>query len=351
MPFFRPIRSLLVLVAAAQLGGCYYLQAARGQMEVLNKREPIDEVIRSPDTPEDVASKLELLQDARQFSIDALSLPDNESYRTYSDLGREYAVWNVVAAPPLSVDPKTWCFPVAGCVAYRGYFNKDNAERKAAELAGQDFDTFVGGATAYSTLGNFSDPVLNTMLRRDDTELVALLFHELAHQVLYVKNDTSFNESFATAVEELGVERWLAEQDRSGDYEDWSARKDYANDVAALALEARNELESIYAGDLSDEAKRRAKAERLDALEAAIKARAEEAGIDASGWWQDQPLNNARLAAWSAYEIHVPAFRELFRECNEDFPCFYEAARELGGLDPEARQARLDELGAEAMRL
>lgn len=348
MPFFRGLRSLLILIVGIQLSGCYYVQAARGQLEVMNKREPIEEVIASPETPEDVAEKLELLRDARQFAVDELGLPDNESYRTYSDLGRDYAVWNVVAAPALSVDPRTWCFPVVGCVAYRGYFKKEKADRKAAELADKQYDTFVGGATAYSTLGRFSDPVLSTMMKRGDTELVALLFHELSHQVLYIRDDTAFNESFATAVEELGVERWLARDDRCDDYETWIDYKNYADDVTTLALAARDELEALYAEDLSDAAKLAAKNETLRELEDAIGRRAEAAGIDPTGWWQEQPLNNARLAAWSAYETYVPAFRRLFASCNEDFTCFYKAAAELGDLEPATRRERLEALGADS---
>lgn len=346
---FTPILRMLVLLLASLLaGGCYYLQAARGQLEVLNKREPIDALIEDPDTPDELAARLELLRAARDFSVTELALPDNKSYRTYSDLDRDYAVWNVVAAPELSVKPRTWCFPVAGCVAYRGYFAEEKAWKKAEELKQDGYDTFVGGATAYSTLGNFNDPVLSTMLGRDDTMLVALLFHELAHQVLYVKGDTSFNESFATAIEELGIERWLEREGTEAEFERWQRYKAWSEDLTRIALEARDDLEALFASDLDDAAKRAAKAARLDALTDALLARASEAGVDARGWWQDQPLNNARLASWSAYESYVPAFRQLFIDCDEDFDCLYRRAGELAELPGERREARIDALVAAA---
>ncbi len=346
MPFSPLLRIAALFVACTLAGGCYYVQAARGQLEVLNKREPIDAVIDDPDTPDDLAGRLELLQRARDFSVTELGLPDNKSYRTYSDLERDYVVWNVVAAPELSVEPRTWCFPVAGCVAYRGYFSEDKAWRKAEELADDGYDIFVGGATAYSTLGNFNDPVLNTMLSRDDTMLVALLFHELAHQVLYVKDDTSFNESFASAIEELGIERWLERNGTTEEFDRWKRYKAWSEDLTEIALEAREDLEALYASDLDDAAKRSAKSARLEVLTESLLRRAREAGVDASGWWQDQPLNNARLASWSAYESYVPAFRQLFIDCEERFDCLYRRSAELAELPRERREERLDALAA-----
>jgi len=200
------------------------MQAARGQLDVMSKREPIDKLIEAPDTPEELAARLRLVSEARQFAIDELLLPDNDSYRSYADLGRDYVVWNVFAAPEFSLDPKTWCFPIAGCVAYRGYFSEDAARRKADQLAEDGLDVAVGGVPAYSTLGRFDDPVLNTMMHWEDADLVATIFHELAHQVLYVKNDSAFNESFATTVEEIGIERWLTSRDQGGDFNDYNRR-------------------------------------------------------------------------------------------------------------------------------
>ena len=188
------------------LSACYYVQATRGQIEVLSKREPIDEVLASPETDDELGRRLRLVQEAREFSIDELGLPDNDSYRSYSDLERDFVVWNVFAAPEFSLQAREWCYPIVGCVSYRGYFSETAAREEADRLARKGFDVAVGGVPAYSTLGNFADPVLSTMMRWDDVRLVSTLFHELAHQVLYIKDDTAFNESFATAVEEIGIE-------------------------------------------------------------------------------------------------------------------------------------------------
>ncbi len=345
---FPALRVTLVLMIHLFLSGCYYLQAAGGQLEVLTKRESIDKLLDDPDTPEALAARLSLIREAREFSIVELGLPDNDSYRSFADLDREYVVWNVIAAPELSVEARTWCFPVAGCVAYRGYFSERRARAKAGRLEAGGYDVFVGGVTAYSTLGTFDDPVLNTMLRRDDTGLVALLFHELAHQVLYVSGDTAFNESFATAVEELGVERWLRERALDDQWRRYLERKTLADELTGLALEARDDLEAIYAGSTTDEAKRRAKTARLEALTAALVERARARGADPGDAWFAQPLNNARLAVWSAYESHVPAFRRLFRDCEEEFGCFYERARQLAELDADERERRLQSLATHA---
>jgi predicted aminopeptidase len=187
-----------------------HMQAIRGQIEVMHARQPIPEVIADEESPDELRKRLATVQEARDFAVEELLLADNKSYRSYADLGRDYVVWNVFAAPEFSLEPKTWCYPVAGCVAYRGYFAEEAARKKAQTLSDDGFDVAVGGVSAYSTLGRFSDPVLNTMMRWPDTQLIATIFHELAHQKLYVKGDTEFNESFATAVADIGIKRWLA---------------------------------------------------------------------------------------------------------------------------------------------
>ena len=341
-PAFRlPLALSLWLSLSLLLPSCYYLQAAGGQLEVLRKRAPIDRLLDDPDTPAALAARLSLVRAAREFSIAELGLPDNGSYRSFAALDRDYVVWNVVAAPEFSVEPRTWCFPVAGCVAYRGYFSERRARAKAARLKAEGQDVFVGGVTAYSTLGIFDDPLLSTMLGRDDTALVALLFHELAHQRLYLPGDTAFSESFASAVEELGVERWLRARARGDQWRGYRARKALAGELTGLALAARDDLAALYAAPLSRGEKRRAKAARLEALAAALTRRALAHGVDAREARFAQPLNNARLALWSAYEGYVPAFRRLFRNCAEDFPCLYARAARLAKLDAAERQRRL----------
>ena len=343
---FPVFRALLALSLSLLLSSCYYLQAAGGQLEVLRKRESIDRLLDDPDTPAALAARLGLVRAAREFSITELGLPDNGSYRSFAAVDRDYVVWNVVAAAEFSIEARTWCFPVAGCVAYRGYFSERRARAKAAQLKAEGQDVFVGGVTAYSTLGIFDDPVLSTMLGRDDTALVALLFHELAHQRLYLPGDTAFSESFASAVEELGVERWLSVRARGDQWRRYRARKALAGELTALALAARDDLAALYAGPLTPAEKRRAKAARLEALAAALTRRALAHGVDAREARFAQPLNNARLALWSAYERHVPALRRLFRNCGEDFQCFYVSAAQLAQLDAAERQRRLAALAS-----
>ena len=205
----RLARLIFLASCCLVLDGCYYAQAVRGHMDLMSRRQDLAGVIDSPDASAELRNKLKLVQEARLFAVDQLLLPDNESYRSYADLERDYVVWNVFAAAEFELAAKSWCFPVAGCVAYRGYFNEEKARAKADRLRADGFDVAVGGVTAYSTLGRFADPVLNTMLAGSKGKLVGTLFHELAHQRLYLKGDTGFNESFASAVEELGIVAWF----------------------------------------------------------------------------------------------------------------------------------------------
>jgi predicted aminopeptidase len=323
--------------------GCYYVQAARGQIEVLSKREPIEEVLQDPDTPKDLERRLLLVHQARDFSVEVLGLPDNDSYRTYSDLERDYVVWNVFAAPEFSVDARQWCFPIVGCVSYRGYFSRAAAEKEADDLREEGYDVAVGGVPAYSTLGNFDDPVLNTMMRWDDIQLVSTLFHELAHQVLYIKDDTAFNESFATAVEEFGIERWLDAQGRDTDMAKYYRRKELHRRLVDLVGDARNDLQKIYDAGDQVEAMREKKAQRFELLQSRVREELRSAGRDGNHWLTTD-LNNARLLPMSLYDGFVPAFRNLFESCANDIECFYEGAMKVSELEKDERNERLAEL-------
>jgi predicted aminopeptidase len=310
------------------LSGCYYTQAARGQLEVMRKREPITEVIAADETPAELARRLQLVVDARDFSIRELGLPDNDSYRSYADLDRDSVVWNVFAAPEFSLEPKTWCFPVAGCVAYRGYFAEKSAKRRAEKLRAQGFDVAVGGIPAYSTLGRFSDPVLNTMMHWEDADLIATIFHELAHQVLYVKGDSGFNESFATVVEQVGIERWLISRDEQDALEAYLERRELRTALMQLVAEARQDLKRLYMSRIAPEEMRRRKAARFDALDAALSAEIVRTGRNAPVWTGDG-LNNARLVSLTLYHGRVDEFRALLTECSDDLKCFYREASKL----------------------
>ena len=328
MPQQRNSRAVVLVAVALSQSACYYVQAARGQYDVLQRSEPIDELLAADSTPDELARRLRLVQEARQFAVDELLLPDNDSYRSYADLERNYVVWNVFAAPEFSLEPRTWCFPVAGCVAYRGYFDEQDAQRKAEQLRDDGFDVAVGGVPAYSTLGRFDDPVLNTMMRWQDTDLVATIFHELAHQVLYIKDDTAFNESFATAVADIGLERWLLSSDESDAYDAYLERRRVRERLVAIVRDARTELETLYASDMSGDAMRAAKDVRLQRLADDLNAELAASGTDSPGWLGGQ-LNNARLASIGLYELDLARFRELYEECGRELACFYERASSL----------------------
>lgn len=325
----RPFVVIATLVAAlVTLSGCYYVQAARGQLEINRKREPIEDVVAAADTTPDLVEQLQLINEARQFSIDELQLPDNDSYRSYADLEREYVVWNIIAVPELSIAAKSWCYPVVGCVSYRGYFSEEKARKKAAQLRAEGYDVAFGGVAAYSTLGRFDDPVLNTMLHWGDEEIVAVMFHELAHQVLYVKDKTAFNESFATAVEEIGMERWLRQRGENDLLDNWHSRRALRAEFTALVELARADLKKLFASQRSDTEKRAMKQTRLEAFAAEATQLYVAAGESAPGWLQSE-LNNARLVSTTLYHGRLQEFREMLAECDGDLPCFYKEATRL----------------------
>jgi len=322
------LRFVLILVLSLLLSGCYYMQAAKGQLELNRKREPIEEVLQAEDTSPELAARLRLVQEARQFSVDELGLPDNKSYQTYADIERDFVIWNVIAAPEFSTQPRTWCFPVAGCVGYRGYFSQDDAQHESEKLAAKGFDVVVGGVAAYSTLGKFNDPVISSMMNWDDVELVGVLFHELAHQVLYVKGDTGFNESFATAVEEFGVLRWLESRGQVDDIAAYRKSRQLRQDLMSLVADARVELDDLYASDLDDKAMRRQKETRLQSLGEDAAGLLQRNGRDGSKWLNGE-LNNARLVSMTLYEGRLPEFRTLLDQCEQRIECFYDESRAL----------------------
>ena len=343
------VKFKLILVTVTTLGlycllsGCYYVQATRGQIEVLAKREPIEEILASPDTDAELQRRLTLVQEARQFSVDELGLPDNKSYRSYSDLERDFVVWNVFAAPEFSLDAREWCYPIVGCVSYRGYFSEEAAYAEADRLRQKGFDVAVGGVPAYSTLGNFNDPVLNTMMRWDDVKLVSTLFHELAHQVIYIKDDTAFNESFATAVEEIGIERWLVANGNPEDMAGYREQKSLNRSLVELVDAARDDLRDYFARDADTETLRALKSGRYERLADDVRAVLRAAGRSENHWLTVE-LNNARLLPMALYDRHVPAFLALYADCGNELGCLYDEVEKISKLDRDARYARLDEL-------
>lgn len=339
------ILCLAAIGGVLPLGGCYYMQAISGHTQLMKQRRPVAEVIEDPASPETLRERLRLVQEARLFSIRELALPDNDSYRSYADLGRDYVVWNVFAAPEFSLRPKQWCYLVAGCVAYRGYFDRADAVKAADNLRSDGFDVSLGGVSAYSTLGKFADPVLNTMMNWSNADLVATLFHELAHQELYVKGDTQFNESFASAVSDIGLERWFSSRGNLSALEEYRDTNALRHELLQLVDAAKADLVSLYASDLRTDEKRLRKRERLDALSTDAASLFSGAGLDRSPL--AAPLNNARLISLGLYEGWVPAFRALYVECAERIDCFYDRAREVAALPAEERTARLELLSVD----
>ena len=347
----KRIKLLLAASAAALLlTGCstlnYYSQAAQGQLSLLSESRPIDDWMSDPGTTPKLRMRLATARQIRLYAVQQLGLPDNQSYMNYTALNRQYVVWNVVATPELSLKPLQWCFPVAGCVNYRGYYGKEDAQDYARGLRSAGNDVQVGGVTAYSTLGWFNDPLISTFINYPDAELARLIFHELAHQVVYVAGDSQFNESFASAVEEAGVERWL---ERFGNpamrenYLKYTARK---QEFLQLLLGCRRALEKNYASRASDQEKRATKARLFrqlqDDYEVLKQSWGGYAGYDR---FFAEPLSNAHLAAIATYNDFVPAFRALLAR-EHSFGGFYAAVRRMADLERDERHRRLKLLGA-----
>lgn len=339
----RRVMTAIALLLAGALGACgdlgYYAQCATGHLGILSRCRPIPAILADPETPVALRERLQAVTAIRDFASAALALPDNGSYRSYGDLGRSSAVWNVVAAPEFSLAPRQWCFPVAGCVSYRGYFRVEAAEAFAASLRGEGLDVDLYGVPAYSTLNWFDDPVLNTFLDRPDPQLAGMIFHELSHQVLYVPGDTPFNEAFASTVEAEGVRRWLQERGgEEGGHEEGMRRQEAVLDLLASL---REELALLYAGPLPPEAMRREKELLLEGARARYGALRESWGGYPGYDRLFEELNNARLASVSAYHRLVPAFRRLLAAQGGDLAAFYRAAREIAALPEAERHARL----------
>jgi predicted aminopeptidase len=345
----RRTRSMVLAAAlaipACLLTGCstatYYWQGIRGQLDLLQRAEPIPTVLS---TTQDAVlkHKLERVVAIRDYASRDLALPDNLSYRSYTDLKRRFVLWNVFATPELSLTPRQWCFPVAGCVNYRGYFAEDDARTEANRIAADGDDVYVGGVPAYSTLGYFNDPMLSTVVRYSDVEIARLIFHELAHQVAYAKDDTVFNESFAVEVENEGLRRWLAVQNDPALNAQFAATTRARDGFRFLVERARAELTALYASTASDADKRAGKAAVLERMHAAYEAlKRDWGGYAAYDNWFAQGPNNASLAAIGLYSQKVPEFRALLLAEGNDLPRFYAKVKSLTKLSKEERELAL----------
>ena len=346
---------MLAGLAGVVLSGCgaieatgYYWQGASGQLDILARAKPIDEVMAESDDAA-LAGRLARAKGIRAYASRELGLPDNKSFTRYSDLGRPFVVWNVFAAPPLSLVARQWCFPVAGCVSYRGYFDEGEARAEAARLAALGEDVHVSGVPAYSTLGYFDDPILSTFVRWPEAEVARLMFHELAHQIVYVKDDSVFNESFAAAVEEVGVERWLAAEHNPKLDAQFARAQRQRVIFRDLVRDTRRRLTAVYASEASGDVKHAEKTAVFAAMKDAYdRARAGEPGMAGYDRWfagyANQGPNNASLTSVALYTAQMPAFRALLAQEGDSLPRFYARVKKMAAL-PKAER---DELLARA---
>lgn len=341
-------RLLAIMVVVAGLSGCtsvsYYAQSLNGHMNLMAARRDVDKVMVDPATSPALRDRLAKASSIRQFAIDELDLPDNDSYRDYVDVGRDYVTLAVYAAPEFALAPKLWCFAVFGCVPYKGYFSEKSAIEEAKGLKRQGLDVHVAGVVAYSTLGWSSDPLLNTMLGDDEMYLAATVFHELAHQRVYIEGDTPFNEAFAVAVETTGVEKWLRATGDGAGLRRYEAGRKRQADFLMLVGQTREELDRIYRSAEMADGKRAAKAEAVERLRERYRRLRDGrwGGYRGYDGWFDAPINNAKLAATSVYSDRVPAFLRLFALCSGDYPRFYEAVRRIGAVNRADRDKALD---------
>ena len=324
------------------LSGCvnlgYYQQLASGQLQLLRQREPVSRVLSDERRDPQLRERLDRALQARRFASQVLRLPDNRSYLSYVELDRPHVLWSLMATPEFSVEASPQCFPLAGCVAYRGYFRRELAEAAAERLRARGLDVWLGGVDAYSSLGWFADPLVSSMLRRDDEQLAGLIFHELAHQRFYLPGDTAFNESYASFVERQGLREWRARRGLPA-ADDAAERRQTA--FVALLLETREHLRALYASPRSVEAQRQAKAEVFAQLQVDYRRLRDAGQVANYDGFMARPLNNASLLPFALYDQWVPAFARLFAEVGEDWSAFHDTVRQLGDLPTEERRSRL----------
>ena len=338
---------LSILICGATLWGCqtvhYYSQAIDGQCRILLKRQPISAIVTDSNSPQPLRESLTFILKVREFAENELQLPVDNHYLTYVDLNRPFVLWNVFAAPEFSLTPKTWCYPVAGCAAYRGYFDETNAQQYAHKLDEQGYDVYVGGVTAYSTLGWFDDPILSTFVRFSQAQKAALMFHELAHQKLYVKDDTAFNESFATFVEQEGLRRWQLASGSERIYSDYLRQHHRRRQFVQLIMQYRQKLELLYQSDLGPSEKRVRKTTIFSELRNEFdQLKTHQVELSAYDVWMNQSLNNAKISSVVAYHDFLPAFQKMLTQYAGDLDHFFEGCRQLAQKDKAERHQILE---------
>ena len=352
----KPSGAAFLLVLFFSLAGCstvgYYSQIVSGHMRIVLGKRPVAEIVSDESVDDNIKHSLQVAQKARHFAVEQLGLPDNKSYTSFYDTGKRFVTWNVVAAEEFSFNPAVWCFPIAGCVSYRGYYTEEDASAYAQGLADQGLDVAVNGATAYSTLGWFKDPLLNTMIRRSDFSLASLLFHELAHQQLYVGDDSAFNESFATFVELEGLRQWQRHEEEnnpSAQLTEMSkrlaVRKQHREEFIQLLSRTKDDLQELYESPIEEEEMRAAKLARFDQMRDEYEVLKESwDGFNGYDNWFKRGLNNARLVSVATYNEYVPAFEEMFKQNDSSFEKFYTKALEVSKLPATERTEIMQQL-------
>ena len=334
------------LLIALLLSGCssigYYAQSIQGHLDLLQRTESISDLLANPQTDPRLKQRLQLTETLRDFASQTLKLPENRSYRSYADLQRKAVVWSVVAAPEFSIHPKQWCYPVVGCASYRGYFSKTDATEYANQLGKEGLDVTIAEVPAYSTLGWFDDPLPSTVIHWPETSLAQLIFHELAHQQLYLQGDSAFNEAFATAVAQLGVEQWLHKNRKTTSA--WQEKQLRHQDFISLLLKTRSALERLYGSEIEEKDMRNRKAVLFSQLRQDFQQlKQRQNGLESYDHWFDKPINNASLAQIATYYRLVPGFLDLFEQQNRDWIAFYQACATLSRLPETERLAALTE--------
>ena len=326
---FLPLLALLLAVSSSCQTVHFYGQAAAGQWEIIRKGKPIPPIITDPATDPKLRTQLESVEKIRAFASEHLTLPGDESYGRYADLGRDHVVWVLYAAPEFSLEPKTWWYPTLGKLDYRGYFRESDSEALAKQLRKEGYDVQVGGTDAYSTLGWLHDPVLNTFVHSSDVDLAELIFHELTHRKLFRSGDTTFNESLANMMGEEGVRRWLQHQGRTADLKKYEARLVRRGQFYDRIDRAREELKALYASDLPPEEMRKRKAAIFRDLRERFRELRRRWGGRGLESWLTMDINNAHLVSLITYHHHIPAFEKLLAECNGDLELFFKRAKDL----------------------
>ena len=338
---------IAIIMFSLCLPGCessrYYYQVAEGHIKIMAAREPIQHLIDNDTLPAKETKQLKRVMELRSYAETELQLPVDDHYSEYVDLKRPHVVWNVIAAPEFSMTPQKWCFPIAGCVNYKGYFSETDAKGYASQLESENLDTYVGGVAAYSTLGWFDDPVLNTFLFRGDASLAGLLFHELSHKLLYIKGDSVFNESFATTVEIEGLMRWLKTQSKDELLAKHLTRKKRHQQFIDLILQHRQLRITLYKSEIEDEEKRLKKQALISTLREEYQQLKEQTWGGYSGYdkWFEGPLNNAQLSTIATYNALVAGLQGLLEQNNHDLSAFYQQCKKLVDMDKKSRHAYL----------